>query len=621
MTARRESGEETAVKKANESKVRVDGVSGVVAGIRSVLGERAPKKLREGGVPVALDAEDDFEDVGNPDLKGDYFIAPTDFEKYEARKGRTGEIVAGPAPWDALLPELEGYMKARGDWKKSAVWFVVIVDGMPSYEGVHDSDFSMAGKGESVRRTGRRSRRAVSERVEFVKKEPSGCSLVFVCDGETEAKMFSDFLEDEGKSGVSLSKSTVKCDADGDCSDSAAVHRQADVLVKAFYERYKDLPESAAPEKRDPVIDPSDPVYVLVDGRPVSEDKVDFKNEYLVALDFSGPYHLSGLDRTYWVKADSEKDARSRVWDYLGGQQDSLAGMDVVDERPATKGTRRVRVGSYDEAKQWSGSASKKAKWDPPEGFLLDDAESSDDSGHWASGPEEARADREKRRRRDESQQIDWNAVQARAKKMSDDELEYAIRDCRAAAAAMGREPRAGKDQGYYDDEASVYSAELSKRKKSGKNENATPLREWIDVDVVEAPEDGGRTWFVSLAFFGPVLAEPLASKTYDGVQACLSRHYGDDAVTRTDNRATGTPNFRVRVKSSSAKLAMADVAATLSSSGFFSESADRADDYDGVPEPHEPSDAAACTRCGAEISDADYDDNGGLCADCAAED
>jgi len=55
---------------------------------------------------------------------------------------------------------------------------------------------------------------------------------------------------------------------------------------------------------------------------------------------------------------------------------------------------------------------------------------------------------------------LDWNSKQAYAKTLSNKELLYAIKDCIETA-------NANKDnEGYYHDEASVYRAELVKRKE-----------------------------------------------------------------------------------------------------------------------------------------------------------
>ena len=64
-------------------------------------------------------------------------------------------------------------------------------------------------------------------------------------------------------------------------------------------------------------------------------------------------------------------------------------------------------------------------------------------------------------------QNIDWTATTARAKKMDDDALTFAIKDCLEASEALdGCDPK-GKDSGYYMDEASIYRREqLSRRPK-----------------------------------------------------------------------------------------------------------------------------------------------------------
>jgi len=63
---------------------------------------------------------------------------------------------------------------------------------------------------------------------------------------------------------------------------------------------------------------------------------------------------------------------------------------------------------------------------------------------------------------------LDWEAIEAKAAKMSNAELAHARKDCiEAGAAAWGIEKSGGhvdKDQGYYHDEASVYRSELKKR-------------------------------------------------------------------------------------------------------------------------------------------------------------
>jgi hypothetical protein len=61
--------------------------------------------------------------------------------------------------------------------------------------------------------------------------------------------------------------------------------------------------------------------------------------------------------------------------------------------------------------------------------------------------------------------QIDWTATAARAAKMTDAGLHYAMLDCAATAKALGDAPMQGKDSGYYLDELSVYRAEQMKRR------------------------------------------------------------------------------------------------------------------------------------------------------------
>lgn len=61
-------------------------------------------------------------------------------------------------------------------------------------------------------------------------------------------------------------------------------------------------------------------------------------------------------------------------------------------------------------------------------------------------------------------QTINWNQKQDAAKKMTTNQLVWAISDCVATAEAMGSAPMMGKDAGYYMDEASVYRTELAKR-------------------------------------------------------------------------------------------------------------------------------------------------------------
>lgn len=60
--------------------------------------------------------------------------------------------------------------------------------------------------------------------------------------------------------------------------------------------------------------------------------------------------------------------------------------------------------------------------------------------------------------------QVNWNEVAAKAVLMSTESLIYTINDCREAAkASRGWNP---ENEGYYDDEASVYASELRRREK-----------------------------------------------------------------------------------------------------------------------------------------------------------
>ena len=63
---------------------------------------------------------------------------------------------------------------------------------------------------------------------------------------------------------------------------------------------------------------------------------------------------------------------------------------------------------------------------------------------------------------------LDWQAIEAKAAKMSIVELRDARKDCIEAGAAAWAIIQGGgsvdKDQGYYHDEASVYWRELQKR-------------------------------------------------------------------------------------------------------------------------------------------------------------
>lgn len=65
------------------------------------------------------------------------------------------------------------------------------------------------------------------------------------------------------------------------------------------------------------------------------------------------------------------------------------------------------------------------------------------------------------------SEQIKWNEVADRAKKMTSLELSYAYLDAVKTAQTIGRTEMIGKDQGYYMDEASIYWAEMKSRDDS----------------------------------------------------------------------------------------------------------------------------------------------------------
>lgn len=69
------------------------------------------------------------------------------------------------------------------------------------------------------------------------------------------------------------------------------------------------------------------------------------------------------------------------------------------------------------------------------------------------------------------SNDIDWQAVETKARGMRAASLVYVIEDCRKAAQAADDLERAGcypllKSSGYYRDEASVYHAELKRRQR-----------------------------------------------------------------------------------------------------------------------------------------------------------
>ncbi len=66
---------------------------------------------------------------------------------------------------------------------------------------------------------------------------------------------------------------------------------------------------------------------------------------------------------------------------------------------------------------------------------------------------------------------IDWSGTEKQARAMLDNELLFAIRDCRKAGKASRDLENAGnfvsKTEGFYLDESYVFSAELMKRRKS----------------------------------------------------------------------------------------------------------------------------------------------------------
>lgn len=70
-----------------------------------------------------------------------------------------------------------------------------------------------------------------------------------------------------------------------------------------------------------------------------------------------------------------------------------------------------------------------------------------------------------------ERKYLDWAATALRALDMTHEQLWGAIRDCHAAGIAALQLEREGfrvsKTQGYYADEASVYRAEIERRRKT----------------------------------------------------------------------------------------------------------------------------------------------------------
>ena len=82
---------------------------------------------------------------------------------------------------------------------------------------------------------------------------------------------------------------------------------------------------------------------------------------------------------------------------------------------------------------------------------------------------------------------IKWNEVEARAKKMTDHELKFAIKDCLEASKALdGCEPK-GKDSGYYMDEATIYKKALDSRQPKKVNIYVVTLSHDTDSSVMGA--------------------------------------------------------------------------------------------------------------------------------------
>lgn len=74
---------------------------------------------------------------------------------------------------------------------------------------------------------------------------------------------------------------------------------------------------------------------------------------------------------------------------------------------------------------------------------------------------------------------INWDYKASIAKEMTNDELRHSIGDCMKCVSIMGNDDMFGKDGNYYNDEASVYRAELAKREKK--------------VEKITCPMCGGR--------------------------------------------------------------------------------------------------------------------------------
>lgn len=60
--------------------------------------------------------------------------------------------------------------------------------------------------------------------------------------------------------------------------------------------------------------------------------------------------------------------------------------------------------------------------------------------------------------------QVNWAALEAKAKTMDLAALHYARLDCVKTARALAGSEVKGKDEGYYTDEASVYAREMGRR-------------------------------------------------------------------------------------------------------------------------------------------------------------
>jgi hypothetical protein len=75
---------------------------------------------------------------------------------------------------------------------------------------------------------------------------------------------------------------------------------------------------------------------------------------------------------------------------------------------------------------------------------------------------------------------VNWNEVAQKAVLMSTESLIFTINDCREAAkASRGWNP---ENEGYYDDEASVYASELRRRERC--NTVASIRKSWSDLSA-----------------------------------------------------------------------------------------------------------------------------------------